>query len=168
MKRLPRTLVLAVAGLFAAACGDAENDNGLAPDATSVIAGDAVISVPLPDAHPVVLFLVMVAGADGIPLSAPVNVNVTVIPTSQLSQGGAGVRTGPYAFGLVSPAVYIVQGIVDVDENFNPLDPALAAPTAADLLGGYADVLSGELIPIAIDPGDVVGEITVLFASPPG
>ena len=69
--------------------------------------------------------------------------------------------------GLVSPAVYVVQGIVDVDENFNPLVPTLATPTAADLLGGYADVLSGELIPIPIEPGAVVGEVTVLFASPP-
>jgi hypothetical protein len=163
MQRLHVILVLA----FAAACGDAENDHGLAPDETSVIAGDAVISVPLPEAHPVVLFLVMVRGADGIPLDPPVNVDVTVIPTPQLSQGGDGVRTGPYAFGLVSPAVYVVQGIVDVDENFNPLVPTLATPTAPDLLGGYADVVSGELIPIPIEPGAVVGEVNVLVASPP-
>jgi hypothetical protein len=168
VKRLSLALLLTLtlAVVFAAACGDPENDHGLAPDATSVIAGDAVISVPLPEAHPVVLFLVMVAAADGIPVS-PVNVDVTVVPTSQLSQGGDGVRTGPYAFGLVSPAVYVVQGIVDVDENFNPLVPTLAAPTAPDLLGGYADVQSGELIPIVIEPDDVVGEVTVLFASPP-
>jgi len=167
MKRLPLSFVLALAGVFAAACGDVEIDQGLAPDATSVVAGDAVISVPLPEAHPVVLFLVMVTTADGVPLSPPVNVDVTVVPTSQLSQGGDGVRTGPYAFGLVSPAVYVVQGIVDVDENFNPLVPTLATPTAPDLLGGYADVQSGELIPIVIEPGDVVGEVTVLFASLP-
>jgi hypothetical protein len=160
-------LPLALAVVVAAACGDAEDDHGLAPEATSVIAGDAVISVPLPEAHPVVLFLVMVAADDGIPLAEPLNVDVTVIPTPQLSQGGDGVRTGPYAFGLVSPAVYIVQGIVDVDENFNPLVPTLATPTAPDLLGGYADVLTGELIPIVIEPGAVVGEVTVLFASPP-
>lgn len=167
MPRLFLTLTFALAALFAAACSDAEDDEGLAPDATSVIAGDAVVSVPLPEAHPVVLFLVMVRGADGIPLAEPVNVDVTVVPASQLSQGGGGVRTGPYAFGLVSPAVYVVQGIVDVDENFNPLVPTLATPTAPDLLGGYADVVSGELIPIAIEPGAVVGEVTVLFASPP-
>lgn len=163
-----KRLALAVAVAFAAACGgDPDVDQGLAPDATSVIAGDAVIAVPLPEAHPVVLFLAMVTAADGTPLSPPVDVDVTAIAASQLSQGGDGVRTGPFAFGLVSPAVYIVQGIVDVDDNFNLLDPTLATPTAFDLLGGYADVQSGELIPIEVGPDDVVGEVTVLFASPP-
>lgn len=139
-------------------------DPGLAPIESGVIAGDAVVAVPLDDAHPVVLFLLMTADADGTPQAAPVSVNVTIIPKSEFAEGASGVRTGPFAFGLVSPATYLVAGIVDVDENFNPLDPALAMPTPPDLLGGYIDVASRSLIPITVEPGLVTGEVTVMFA----
>lgn len=165
-----RTLPLAplLALLLAAGCDDDPDvDDGLAPEATSVVAGDAVVAIPLPDPHPVVLFLTMVADATGSPLAQPVNVDVTVIPESALAEGGDGVRTGPFTFGLVTPAAYVVSGIVDMDENFNPLVPELASPTAGDLLGGHADVLTGELITILVGPNQVVGEVTVMFAAPP-
>ena len=164
VKRLPLVLLLALA----AGCDDDPDvDKGLAPGASSVVSGDAVIAIPLANPHPVVLFLVMVADATGTPLAQPTPVDVTVIPESVLAEGGNGVRTGPFEFGLVSPAAYIVQGIVDVDENFNLLVPSLAAPSAADLQGGYADVLTGQLITILVGPNQVVGEVTVMFATPP-
>jgi len=115
----------------------------------------------------VVLFLTMVADANGNPLEEPARIDVTVVPESLLGEGGDGVRTGPFAFGLVPPAAYVVGGIVDVDENFNLLVPELAVPTAADLTGGYADVATGELITILLEPNQVAGEVTVMFASPP-
>lgn len=163
MKRLSLAILLALG-----ACDDPDVDRGLAPDDTAVIAGDAVIAIPIEDPHPVVLFLVMVADGSGSPIAAPPTVNLTVIPESDLAEGGNGVRTGPFEFGLVSPAVYVVQGIVDMDDNFNPLVPELATPTAPDLRGGYADVVTGELITIPVGPNDVVGEVTVMFAIPPG
>lgn len=162
---------MALAMLLALTAGcdeDPEVDQGLAPDESSVVSGDAVIAIPLADPHPVVLFLVMVATPTGIPLPEPTTVDVTVIPESVLAEGGDGVRTGPFAFGLVSPAAYVVTGIVDVDENFSLLVPDRAAPSAADLLGGYANVLTGELITILVEPKQVVGEVTVMFATPPG
>jgi len=163
--RLPLTILFAL--FLATGCDeDPDVDDGLAPEDTSVIAGDAVIAVPLPDPHPVVLFLTMVADATGNPLAQPANVDVTVIPESALAEGGDGVRTGPFTFGLVAPAAYVVSGIVDMDENFNPLVPALAMPTAGDLLGGHADVLTGQLITIPVGPNQVVGEVTVMFAPP--
>jgi hypothetical protein len=162
-------LSLALSFTLAAGCsGDPDLDEGLAPERTSVISGDAVIAIPLADPHPVVLFLAMVATATGSPLPEPTIVDVTAIPAGVLAQGGNGVRTGPFAFGLVSPAIYVVSGIVDVDENFNVLVPALATPTAADLLGGYADVMTGQLITIPVGPNQIVGEVTVMFAIPPG
>jgi len=163
---LAPSLALALAAGCAAG-GDPDVDEGLAPDDTSVISGDAVIAVPLAEPHPVVLFLAMVAGPTGQPLPAPAIVNLTVIPAAVLAQGGDGVRTGPYTFGLVAPAVYVVQGIVDVDENFNALVPALARPTAADVPGGYVDLATGMLIPIPVGPNQVIGEVTVMFAPPP-
>ena len=54
-----------------------------------------------------------------------------------------------------------------MDENFNPLVPELAAPTAGNLLGGHADVVTGQLITILVGPNQVVGEVTVMFAAPP-
>jgi len=165
-----KSLRPALAFLVALAAGcnqDPDVDEGLAPTSTSVISGDAVIAVPIASPHPVVLFLSMVADATGTPLAEPTIVDVTVIPKSVLAQGGDGVRTGPFTFGLVSPAVYVVSGIVDVDENFNLLVPELAAPTAADLPGGYADVATGQLITILVEPNKVVGEVTVMFAPPP-
>ncbi len=163
VKRLSLALLLALA-----ACDDPDVDRGLTPTDSSVISGDAVIAIPIADPHPVVLFLVMVADGSGSPLPQPTTVNVTVIPESDLAEGGNGVRTGPFEFGLVSPAAYIVQGIVDMDDNFNLLVPAQSAPTAADLRGGHADVVSGELITIPVGPNEVVGEVTVMFAIPPG
>lgn len=166
--RLPIALYFVLA-IFAAAagCDDPDVDQGLAPEASSVVSGDAVIAVPIAEPHPIVIFLQMVADADGAALAQPTGVDVTVIPESVLSEGGDGVRTGPFTFGLVPPAVYIVSGIVDVDENFNLLVPELATPTAGDLVGGYADVVSGELITIAVQPNQVIGEVTVMFAAPP-
>jgi hypothetical protein len=164
----PLALALAPALLLAAACDEEPDvDDGLAPEPSSVISGDAVIAVPLPDPHPVVLFLTMVADASGMPLAEPANVDVTVIPESALGEGGDGVRTGPYTFGLVAPAAYVVSGIVDMDENFNPLVPELAGPSAGDLQGGHADVVTGELITILVEPNRIVGEVTVMFAAPP-
>ena len=159
----PLVLVLCLA-LSAGCADDLEIDPGLAPTEAGVIAGDAVVTVPLDDAHPVVLFLLMTADAGGTPLAAPLSVDVTIIPKFHLAEGASGVRTGPFAFGLVSPATYFVAGIVDVDENFDPLDPALAMPTAPDLLGGYIDVTTRALIPISVEPGLVTGEVTVMFA----
>ena len=160
---------LLLALLTAAACtDDPDVDRGLAPEATSVVSGDAVIAIPLADPHPVIVFLSMVADATGTPLAAPVIIDVTVIPAAVLAQGGDGVRTGPFWFGLIEPGAYVVTGIVDVDENFNLLVPVLAAPTAADLRGGYADVVTGQLITILLGPREVVGEVTVMFATPPG
>lgn len=164
--RLPLATLLGL--LLAAGCDDDPDvDGGLAPEDTSVVAGDAVIVVPLPDPHPVVLFLTMVADSTGTPLAQPANVDVTVIPEAALAEGGDGVRTGPYTFGLVTPAAYVVSGIVDMDENFNPLVPELAAPSPGDLLGGHADVVTGQLIPIRVGPNQVVGEVTVMFVPPP-
>ena len=163
-----KTLATILALFLAAGCDeDPEVDDGLAPEASSVVSGDAVIAIPLEVPHPVVLFLTMVADATGDPLAQPANVDVTVIPESILAEGGDGVRTGPFTFGLVTPAAYVVSGIVDMDENFNPLVPELAAPTAGDILGGHADVLTRELITIVVGPNQVVGEVTVLFAPPP-
>jgi hypothetical protein len=158
-----RFAVLFVCALTACS-DDPDVDEGLAPEASSVLSGDAVVAVPLDEPHPVVIFLQMIADQSGTPLDQPMNVDVTVIPESDLSQGGDGVRTGPFAFGLVPPASYVVYGIVDVDENFNPLVPELAAPTADDLLGGYADVASGDLITIPVEPSQVIGEVTVIFS----
>lgn len=172
VKKQPLALAVAPAlalGLaLAAGCDDdTDIDRGLAPGETSVVAGDAVIVIPLAEPHPVVLFLAMVVDAGGTPLAEPTTVDVTVVPESDLAEGGNGVRTGPFAFGLVSPATYVVRGIVDVDENFDLLVPTLAAPSPGDLLGGYADVTTGQLIPIPVEPGEVLGEVTVLFAIPP-
>lgn len=150
--------------MSAGCADDLEIDPGLAPTESGVIAGDAVVTVPLDDPHPAVLFLLMTVDADGTPLSAPLSVDVTIIPKSEFAEGAAGVRTGSFAFPLVSPATYLVAGIVDVDENFDPLEPALAMPTAPDLLGGYIDVATRSLIPIAVEPGLVTGEVTVMFA----
>jgi hypothetical protein len=61
-----------------------------------------------------------------------------------------------------------VAGIVDVDDNFNLLVPSLAVPSAADLLGGHVDVATGQFIPIPVEPNEVVGEVTVMFAAAPG
>ena len=144
---------------------DLEIDPGLAPTESGVIAGDAVVAAPLDDAHPVVLFLLMTADAGGTPLEAPLSVDVTIIPKSEFAEGASGVRTGSFAFGLVPPATYLVAGIVDVHENFDPLDPALAMPTAPDLLGGYIDVATRSLIPITVEPVLVTGEVTVMFAA---
>ncbi len=162
----PRVLVLCLACLATSAgCfEDLEVDPGLAPTESGVIAGDAVVAVPLDAAFPVVLFLLMTADAAGTPVSPPASVNVTIIPKSRFAEGASGARTGPFAFGLVEPGTYIVGGIVDVDENFDPLDPALAMPSAPDLLGGHVDVATGALIPILVEPGRVNGEVTVMFA----
>jgi hypothetical protein len=164
VKRLCFALLLALAGCDA----DPDIDRGLAPTGTAVITGDAVVAVPIPEAHPVVLFLRMVVDDSGTPLQEPPTVDVTVIPAAAFAEGGGGVRTGPFTFGQVAPATYVVAGIVDVDENFNLLVPDLAGPSAADLLGGHADVATGQLIPIAIDENEVIGEVTVMFARPPG
>jgi hypothetical protein len=164
----PLAPVLAVLVALVAGCDeDPDVDEGLAPAPSSVISGNAVVAVPLPDAHPAVLFLARVADAEGIPLAEPVTVDVTVIPESLLAEGGDGVRTGPFTFGLVAPGAYVVTGIVDVDDNFNLLVPQLAAPSAADLLGAYADVTTGQPITILLQPDQVVGEVTVMFAIPP-
>ena len=162
-------LVALVASLaLASGCDeDPDVDHGLAPAPTSVISGSAVVAVPLPDAHAAVLFLSMVADAAGTPLAQPANVDVTVVAASLLAEGGDGVRTGPFTFGLVPPGVYVVTGLVDVDDNFDLLVPALATPSAADLLGAYADVTTGQPIAIQLAPDQVVGEVTVMFAIPP-
>jgi len=157
-------LALLLAPVLAAGCADLDVDPGLAPTLTGVIAGDAVVAVPLAEAHPVVLFLQMVADADGNQLPAQVNVDVAVIPAIRFGEGAGGVRTGSFTFGLVSPATYVVGGLVDVDDNFNLLSTDLAVPTAGDLLGGYADPSTGQLIPIAMAAGQVEGEVTVMFA----
>lgn len=167
MIAMMKTLLTMLLVLAAGCDEDPDVDRGLAPEPSSVVSGNAVIAVPLGDPHPVVLFLQMVADADG-PLPMPATADVTVIPESLLAEGGDGVRTGPFTFGLVSPAAYVVTGIVDVDENFNVLVPQLAAPTASDLLGAYADVVTGQPITILIEPHQVVGEVTVMFAPPPG
>jgi hypothetical protein len=158
------TLLLA---LVTGCLGDPDVDQGLAPARTSVVAGDAVVAVPLPEPRRAVLFLLMVADADGNPVPGPNAADVTIIPESAFAEGGNGVRTGSFAFGLVSPGTYNVAGIVDVDQNFDLLVPELALPSAADLLGGYADVVTGELIPIEIEPNQFMGEVTVLFSPPP-
>jgi hypothetical protein len=163
-----KRILLAVSLTLAAGCsGDPDVDEGLAPGESSVISGDAVIAFPLADPHPVVLFLGLVADSAGAPLDPPVIADVTVIPEFVLAEGGDGVRTGPFVFGLVSQGAYVVSGIVDVDENFNLLVPELAVPTAADLRGGYANVVTGELITILVEPNQVVGEVTVVFVTPP-
>jgi hypothetical protein len=163
MKRFAVLLAFALT-----ACDDPDVDQGLAPDASSVLSGDAVVAVPLEEPHPVVIILMMVADPSGARLDQPENVDVTVIPESALSEGGDGVRTGPFAFGLVPPATYVVVGIVDVDENFNPLVPELAAATEGDLLGGHADVATGEFISIRVEPSQVIGEVTVMFSQAAG
>lgn len=165
---LGAVLLAAIAPLAAGCDEDLDVDRGLEPSRSSVVSGDVVIVAPLPEPHPVVLFLNMVVDPTGTPLPQPTTIDVTVVPASVLSEGGDGVRTGPFAFGLVPPAVYVVAGIVDVDENFDVLVPALAAPSAPDLPGGYADLATGQLIPIRLRPNEVAGEITVVFAPPPG
>ena len=170
VKTLPLALLLSVVVLLgpgAGCAGDVDLDPGLAPTLTGVIAGDAVVAVPLADAHPVVVFLLKIADADGLLLPQQVTADVSVIPEFRFAEGASGVRTGPFAFGLVPPGTYVVAGIVDVDENFNLLVPALAVPTAADLLGGYVDLATGALIPVPIEPGQLEGEVTVMFATAP-
>jgi hypothetical protein len=162
-----KLLIPLLLALAAGCVGDPDIDQGLAPPRNSVIAGDAVIAVPLPEPRRAVLFLLMVADADGNPIPGQNAADVTIIPASAFAEGGNGVRTGSFAFGLVPPATYNVAGIVDVDENFELLIPERALPSAADLLGGYADVVTGELIPIEVGPNEFMGEVTVLFSPPP-
>ncbi|HKE13251.1 MAG TPA: hypothetical protein VKB80_00175 [Kofleriaceae bacterium] len=167
LARLARLALVASLALAAGCDEDPDVDQGLAPEPSSVISGSAVVAVPIPDAHPAILFLSLVADAEGTPLAEPAKVDVTVVSASLLAEGGDGVRTGPFTFGLVTPGVYVVTGLVDVDDNFNLLVPELAAPSAADLLGAYADVTTGQPISILLGPDQVVGEVTVMFAIPP-
>jgi hypothetical protein len=159
-------LVILPLALTAGCAGDPDVDRGLAPDDAGAVAGDAVIVAPLPEPHRAILFLMMVADADGNPVPGPNAADVTIIPESAFAEGGDGVRAGSFAFSLVQPATYTVAGIVDVDDNFDLLVPELALPSAGDLLGGYADVATGQLIPFRIQPNQLMGEVTVLFSPP--
>lgn len=163
MKKLLVSLLLALA---AGCIGDPDIDQGLAPPRNSVIAGDAVIAVPLPEPRRAILFLLMVADEDGNPVPGQTAADVTIIPETAFAEGGNGVRTGSFTFGQVPPATYTVAGLVDVDENFDLLVPERALPSAADLLGGHADVVTGELIPIEVESNQFMGEVTVLFSPP--
>ena len=165
-----RTLALGAAALLGlAGCfSDPEIDTGLAPALTAVISGDALVLIPLAEPHPVVLLLYAIGG-DGVPASVPTN--VTVIPENALSQSedaqGNAIRSGRFTFPQVPAGTYIVQGLVDVDENFNILVPQLSVPTAADLLGAYVDPSNGAYILIDVEEGEEAGEVNVIFAQPP-
>ncbi len=150
--------------MFTACFSEPPVDDGLSPPQSGVIAGDAVILTPIDAPHPVVLFLTNISvDEDGMPVYT--TANLTVIPEDALSEGGAenGARTGAFAFPQVPPGTYVVSGIVDVDENFNPLVPELAGPSAGDVPGGYVDPTTGALIPITLTGTEIIGEITVIF-----
>lgn len=141
-------------------------DEGLAPADTGVIAGDVLILVPTVAAHPVVLYLSRVdfdeQGNPQISLA-----NISVVPADEMSQGDdEGVaRTGEYVFSQVEPGYYVLTGIVDVDENFNPLLPTAEANPNPDLEGGYANLTTGDPI-FEIQPGQIADEINVIFSVP--
>jgi hypothetical protein len=143
-------------------------DEGLAPPLTGVISGDAVIAVPLDAPHRVVIFLTQVTVSEQGPVYNPVN--VAVIPGDMFFEGEVegttALRTGHYLFSQVPAGSYVVSGIVDVDENFNPLVPTTDPATDADLEGAYVDPATGAPKLIPVEPGDTLGEINVIFAVP--
>lgn len=171
-----RRHLISLSLLLSACTAEVPVDDGLAPPATGVIEGDAVVLVPLEAPAPVILFLVTpVVDETGNVVLVPVN--LTVIPASELTVAegtqGSPIVTGAFQFPTVTPGTYYIQAFVDTDQNYNPLAPN---PTGAppydpgDILGGYVQLnasnpAASTPLPIVVAADQVVSQINVLLAT---
>lgn len=97
-------------------------------------------------------------------------VSFIAVSASELFTAGAddspgAVLSANYVFANVPVGTYLVSAFLDGDGDFNPLLPALAQPTAGDLLGGYVDG-EGQPLTVAVTEPAAYEQITVRVGAP--
>lgn len=74
-----------------------------------------------------------------------------------------GLDAAPFSLTRLPPKDYLVNGLIDVDGNFNPLYTALAGATCGDWVGAHlADLVTQQQAPVRVREGELTDDVVVL------
>lgn len=133
------------------------------PNPTNVIAGEIVVSgLPTPGTAIVLLFD---AANPGPPAGTGSPLTFATVDSTLFTQDGSGLQGAPYAFTGIPDGSYLVQGLVDVDGDFNPFEGTLAGSTCGDVVGGHLEsAVSTAFAPVTVQGGQLLDNVPVVLA----
>jgi hypothetical protein len=91
-------------------------------------------------------------------------ITFTAVAPDAFSGDDAGIDAAPFSLTRLDPGAYLVNGLVDVDGNFNPLVTALAGATCGDWVGAHlTDLVTQQQAPVTVSAGEQTDDVTVLI-----
>lgn len=74
------------------------------------------------------------------------------------------VPAAPYGVGLVPDGTYLVNGLMDVDQDFNALDITLSGATCGDWVGSHVtDLVQLQPQPVTVEGGTALNNVSVFL-----
>ena len=133
------------------------------PEPDNVISGEVLVSgLPTPGNVVVLLFA---ANNPGPPVGTGSPLTFTTVAGASFTGEGAGLQAAPYAFTGIPDGSYLVQGLVDVDGDFNPFEGTLAGSTCGDVVGGHLEsAASTTFAPVTVAGGQLLDDVPVVLA----
>ena len=125
------------------------------PSPENVIAGEVVVSGV--ETASDVMLLLFDAADPGPPAGTGSPLTFTTVPAEAFTGAGVGLQGAPYSFTGLPDGRYLVQGLMDVDGDFNPFEGTTAGSTCGDVVGGHlVSTADLSLAPVTVEDGQLV------------
>lgn len=148
--------------LLAAACTYEAPLDPYAEDLLGAMSGD-VLFAGAGELGPAYVILYDAANP-GPPAGIGAPVTFAAVSPDAFSGEDVGLDAAPFAFTRLAPSAYLVNGLVDVDGNFNPLFPTLAGATCGDWVGAHlGDLVNQQPAPVTVSTGELTDDVVVLI-----
>lgn len=161
-RMLPSILLAALAGCLEAPIN--WNDGIGVPDPLNSVTGTLVFGGD--DKAPIGPTFVTVfdAANPGPPAGTGGPVTFSSVPADDYTDAEAGLRSAPYGVPGLADGTYLVNGLMDVDRDFNPFVGVLAGATCGDWVGTHLGSLSSTTpAAVPVEGGELRDGVTVLL-----
>src|SRR5262249_28449469 len=96
------------------------------------------------------------AANPGPPAGTGTPITFAAVSPDAFSGTDVGIDAAPFTLTRVVPGQYLVNALVDMDGNFNPLVTALAGPTCGDWGGAHiSDLVTQAQAPVTVSSGEL-------------
>lgn len=139
------------------------------PPTFNVISGDLVFAAPpSPSGEPLdvaqVVVLAYSADNPGPPAGTGRPVTFTTVPATAFTGDGAGLQAASYAVTNLPDGRYILNGLMDIDGDFNPFVTAMAGATCGDIAGTHlTDLVNQQAAVVEVSGGELKDNVTILL-----
>ena len=160
-------LLLSTVLLLAIGCLEAPINSNPILELNNSIEGDIVFGGPDEVEVGPTFITIYDAGNPGPPVGLGGPLTFSSVPAASYADSAGGLRAASFGVSGLEDGQYIVNGLMDLDGDFNPFSSVLAGATCGDWVGTHLDNLdlnNPQTAVVPVEGGELRSGVTVLVA----